>query len=187
MIKTIQNGHQIAELPVDHPAHFYRNFLNTMAYEPSLGLLTVHNKIVIPKNSRKDVLQHLHVQHTGVTKTWKNAKQMYFWTGMKNEIAQLIRNCQECISLLPSQPKEPCIQTKAGRTFEAMSADLGMLIGTSYLIAVDWYSGWPLVKQLRKLDTSVIIGIFEEWLYEYGRPLRLRTDNGPQFRTEFDK
>ena len=112
---------------------------------------------------------------------------MYFWQGMKNEIAQLIGNCQECILLLPSQPKEPCIQTKAGRPFEAMSADLGMLNGTSYLIAVDRYLGWPLVKQLRKLDTSAIARIFEEWFYEYRRPLRLRTDNGPQFRTEFDK
>ena len=107
-----------------------------MVYEPSLGLLMAYNKIVIPKNARKHVRQRLHVQHTGVTKTWKNAKQMYFWTGMKNEIAQLIRNCQECISLLPSQPKEPCIQTKAGRPFEAMSADLGMLNGTSYLISI---------------------------------------------------
>ena len=25
------------------------------------------------------------------------------------------------------------------------------------------------------------------WFYEYGQPLRLRTDNGLQFRTEFDK
>ena len=105
IIKTIRNGHQLTKLPVDHPAHFYRNFLNTMAYEPSLGLLTVHNKIVIPKDARKDVLRSLHVQQTGVTKTWKNAKQMYFWPGMKNKIAQLIGNCQECIALLPSQPK----------------------------------------------------------------------------------
>ena len=150
-----------------------------MAYEPSLGLLTVHNKIVIPKDARKTVLESLNVQHTGVTKTFKIAKQMYFWPGMKNQITQLIGNCQECIALLPSQPKEPCIQSKAERSFEAMSADLGMLDGTSYLICVDRYSGWPLVKRLNKLDTKAITGIFEDWFYEYGRPLRLRTNNGP--------
>ena len=103
------------------------------------------------------------------------------------------RNCStrwelpRMLSLLPSQPKEPCIQTKAERPFEAISADLGILNGTSYLITVDWYSGWPPVKQLRKLDTSAITGIFEDWFYEYGRLLRLQTDNGPQFRTKFDK
>ena len=172
---------------VDHPAHLYQNFLHTMAYEPSLGLFTIHNKIVIPKDARRNVLQCLYVQHTGVVKTWKNVNQMYFWPGMKHEIAQLVGNCQECVSLLPSQPKEPCIQTKAERPFEAISADLGILNGTSYLITVDWYSGWPPVKQLRKLDTSAITGIFENWFYEYGRPLRLRTDNGPQFRIKFDK
>ena len=172
---------------MDHPAHLYQNFLHTMAYEPSLGLLTIHNKIVIPKDARRNVLQCLYVQHTGVVKTWKNVNQMYFWPGMKQEIAELVGNCQECVSLLPSQPKEPCIQTKAERPFEAMSDDLGILNGTSYLITVDWYSGWPPVKQLRKLDTSAITGIFENWFYEYGRPLRLRMDNGPQFRTKFDK
>ena len=158
-----------------------------MAYEPKLGLLTVHGKIVVPKEARKAVLESLHVQHTGVVKTWKNAQQLYLWHGMKNEIAQTIGNCQECIKLLPSQPKEPCIQTKAERPFEAMSADLGQLDGSSYLICVDRFSGWPLVKRLSKLDTNAITGILEDWFDDYGRPLRLRTDNGPQFRTEFDE
>ena len=158
-----------------------------MAYEPSIGLITIHNKIIIPKDARKQVLQSLHIQHTSVVKTWKNARQMYFWPEMKNEITQLIGNCQECIALLPSRPKEPCIQTTAERPFEAMSADIGMLDGTFYLIAVDRYSGWPLVRPLQKLDTNAITRIFEEWFFEYGHPLRLRTDNGPQFWTEFNE
>jgi len=188
LVRTIQHGRQLAELPVDHPARgLYRNVFHTMAYEPSIGLLTIHNKIVVPKEARKQVLKSLHIQHTGVVKTQKNANQLYYWPGMKNDIAQLIGNCQECIALLPSRPKEPCIQTTAERPFEAMSADLGMLNGTSYLIAVDRYSGWPLVSQLRKLETSAITKVFEEWFLEYGRPLTLRTDNGPQFRSEFDE
>ena len=48
-----------------------------MAYEPKLGLLTVHGKIVVPKEARKAILETLHVQHTGVVKTWKNAQQLY--------------------------------------------------------------------------------------------------------------
>merc|ERR1712001_773538 len=143
LVGTIQHGCQLTDLPVDHPARgLYRYVFHTMAYEPSIGLLTIHNKIVVPKEARKQVLKSLHIQHTGVVKTQKNANQLYYWPGMKNDIAQL-----------PSRPKEPCIQTTAERPFEAMSADLGMLNGTSYLIAVDRYSGWPLVSQLRKLET----------------------------------
>ena len=44
-----------------------------------------------------------------------------------------------------------------------------------------------MVKQLCKLDTSAITRIFEDWFYEHGQPLRLRTDNRPQFRTKFDE
>ena len=43
------------------------------------------------------------------------------------------------------------------------------------------------MSQLRKLETSAITKVFEEWFCEYGRPLTLRTDNGPQFRSEFDE
>ena len=93
LVRTIRHGRQLAELPVDHPARLYRNVLTKMAYEPSIGLLTIHNKIVVPKEARKQVLKSLHIQHTGVVKTLKNANQLYFWPGMKHEIAQLIGNC----------------------------------------------------------------------------------------------
>ena len=56
-----------------------------------------------------------------------------------------------------------------------------------YLICVDRFLGWPVVKRLNKLDTNAITGILEDWFNNFGRPLRLRTDNGPQFRTELDE
>ena len=46
-------------------------------------------------------------------------------------------------------------------------------------------SGWPLVTKLSKLDTTSITNHLENWNLEYGKPQRLRTDGGPQFRTEF--
>ena len=60
-----------------------------------------------------------------------------------------------------------------------------MLKGVSYLVLVDRFTGWPLVKRLTKLDTGAIINVLEEWFFEYGKPVRLRSDNGPQFRSEF--
>ena len=191
--KVPSNGQQapkvlsLTNLPKDHPAWLYRNFLQAMAFEPKLGLLTVHGKIVVPEKARKSVLESLHIQHTGVVKTWKNAKQLYLWPGMKNEISQTIGNCHECVKFLPSQPKEPCIQTKATRPFEAMSADLGKLDGTWYLICADRFSGWPLVGKLNKLETCFITRMMEDWFNDVGRPLRLRTDGGPQFRSDFDE
>ena len=88
---------------------------------------------------------------------------------------------------MASLPKEPCIQSTASRPFEAMSIDLGQYEGTDYLICVDRYSGWPLVEKLRKLDTTTTTNCLEDWFVDVGKPLRIRSDGGPQFRTEFDE
>ena len=52
---------------------------------------------------------------------------------------------------------------------------------------MDRYSGWPLVKPLRKLDTAAVTTVLEDWFLEHGKPVNLRSDGGPQFRQEFDR
>jgi hypothetical protein len=42
-----------------------------------------------------------------------------------------------------------------------------------------------MVERLNKLDTSAIVKVLEEWIVDMGKPLRIRSDGGPQFRTEF--
>ena len=185
LTEVVKGTLSLNKLPTDHPARKYRYFLKAMAFEVGLGLLTVHGRIVVPKEARKAVLQSLHIQHTGIVKTWKNARQLYCWPGLKNDIVQLVGNCQECVMHLPSLPKEPCIQTKASRPFEAVSVDLGQLDGVHYLIGADRFSGWPMVAKLTKLETSAITNVLTDWFVDVGKPLRLRSDGGPQFRSEF--
>ena len=184
---AVSEKKNLCDLPGDHPARQFRNQWNAMAFDDNFGLLTFHGRIVVPREARKNILETLHLQHTGQVKTWKNARQLYFWPGLKNDIDQMVGNCQDCTKHLASLPKEPRIQSTASRPFEALSADLGMYEGTSYLICVDRYSGWPLVEKLNNLDTTTITNIMEDWFIDVGKPLRIRTDGGPQFRTEFDE
>ena len=184
---AVSEKKNLCDLPGDHPARQFRNQWNAMAFDDNFGLLTFHGRIVVPREARKNILETLHLQHTGQVKTWKNARQLYFWPGLKNDIDQMVGNCQDCTKHLASLPKEPRIQSTASRPFEALSADLGMYEGTSYLICVDRYSGWPLVEKLNNLDITTITNIMEDWFIDVGKPLRIRTDGGPQFRSEFDE
>ena len=43
-----------------------------------------------------------------------------------------------------------------------------------------------MVKQLTKLNTKSITAILEDWFIDMGKPVRLRSDGGPQFRSEFE-
>ena len=97
----------------------------------------------------------------------------------------MISNCPEYVSFLPSKPAPPLQQTIAVRPFQAMSLDLAKQDGLDYLVEVDRFCGWINVAKLTSLETSSITKHLTSWHYDYGKPERLRTDDGPQFRSEF--
>ena len=104
-------------------------------------LIMYHGQILVPNVAHKQILETQHIQHCGETKTLANARQLYFWIGMTDQIKLMTSKCETCLKLKPSKPVEPLIQTQASRPFEAISIDLGYLEGTHYLILADRYSG----------------------------------------------
>ena len=58
-------------------------------------LLTFHNRLIVPEAAKTQVLANLHIQHTGVSKTLMDARQLYFWPGMTNAIELMISRCAE--------------------------------------------------------------------------------------------
>ena len=109
-------------------------------------LILYHGQILVPNVAHKQILAMLHMQHCGESKTLANARQLYFWICMTDQIKLMTPECETCLKLKPSKPVEPMIQTHASRPFEAISIDPWYLEGTHYLILSDRYSGWPMVK-----------------------------------------
>ena len=68
-----------------------------------------------------------------------------------------------------------------------VGSDLFQIGHNYYLVMVDRYSGCPFVEKLSKLSTSAIIKVLSSWFNTFGWPERIHSDNGPQYRTEFDK
>jgi hypothetical protein len=175
------------DLPASHPARAFVKVWQDLSFDVKSQLLILHNhRIVVPKDCRADVLEALHRAHQGVRRTRARARELYYWPNMVNDITQIVTSCQECASLLPSQPLESLQQSTAIRPFQSVSADLFECSAKTYLVLVDRYSGWPLVHRLNKTSTSCVTRVLQEWFCEYGIPERIRTDGGPQFRSEFD-
>ena len=185
IMEAIKEEKFLKDLNSDHPGHIYKSIWDSLGIDDRYGLLTFHDRIVVPRSERKNILEKLHIPHCGITKTFKNAKQLYYWPGMKSDITNIVASCEECVAHLPSQSLESKIVTLASRPFEAVSLDLGKQSGKEHLILADRYSGWPNVKPLKKLDTTAIIKILTDWFIDMGKPERIRTDGGPQFRSEF--
>jgi hypothetical protein len=104
---------------------------------------------------------------------------------MTSDVNLMILTCKECTLFLPSQALEPQVATVASRPFERVSVDLGHQKGHEYLIFADRYSGWPMAKPLKRLDTETVIAVLDHWFLDHGKPVSIWSDGGPQFLEKF--
>ena len=113
-------------------------------------------------------------------------KQLYFWPSKNNEIEQLVPVCEACCSHRPSQPAELLQPIAAKYPMERISVDLFDSGGIKYLSIIDRFSGFPFAAKLSSTTTSAITKELLKIFTQFGFAEVIRSDNGPQFRQEFD-
>ena len=106
---------------------------------------------------------------------------------MKREIKLTVSSCDRCLENSPSQRKEPLVQTVASRPMEQTLIDLAQYGGKTYLVLADRFSGWLLFeKYARSPDQMAVCSTLNNCFLDFGRPVVIRSDGGPQFRSGFD-
>ena len=150
------------------------------------GLILKGCRILIPHASRKATMEALHDAHQGIERTKRRARQTVWWPGMNSDIVNTVGNCSACQELRPSLPREPMASDPLpSRIFEDVSSDLFAHAGRDFFVYVDRLSGWPVIYQLPRGDTTSrqIIRALRDVFVSLGVPVRLRTDGGPQYRS----
>ena len=97
----------------------------------------------------------------------------------------MIANCEECLRHSPTQHERPQSFVPATRPLQSVSLDLFDYASKSYLVMCDRYSNYIWAKHLRRTATSDVTKRLDKWFTEIGYPNSIISDNGPQFRTEF--
>ena len=189
IIKAISDVKNLKSLAPNHPGRQLSSVWHQKSFDEFLGLIVINGqRIYVPKSQRQFILNKLHAAHCGTQKTTWRAKELYYWRGMSSDIKILVQNCDTCRPFLPSQSQEPIIAgTSATGPMTDLGSDLFQIGHNHYLVMVDRYSGFPFVEKLKSLTTSNILNILKTWFNTFGWPERIRTDNGPQYRTEFDE
>ena len=178
----------VKRLPRDDPCLAYRHVWQDLSvHDDERLLLYKADKIVIPRSARPKLLETLHAGHPGIVRMSKLAKQFYFWPGMRNDITQFVTGCNSCFELLPQQRAMPLTQTEGTYPFEHTSADLFSYGGKDYLAFADRFSGMLWCSRLSTTSTAAVTRILDNWFNDFGVPLYIRTDGGPQFRGLFDE
>ena len=188
VVDVIRSGTDLSKLPSAHPAHLYRNVWHELALfdDANDTLLVLNDKLVVPSTAVPEILSLLHLSHAGMVKTKQQARSLYFWPKMNRDIEEMIRECNACQALQPSQPREPELPPEENCTpMSHVGVDLWEYAGRTYLVMVDRYSGFPLVQRLRRTHTEAVTEVMRDWFLGYGIPAVVRSDGGPQFRSEF--
>ena len=122
------------------------------------GIMFNGEKVIVSKSLQPKMLAVIHSSHLGVGKCKRRARDVVYWPGMNAEIGDVVSKCKVWSTYQRSNPKEllhshPVPQCPWAR----VGADLFELNSKTFLIIVDYYSGFIEVEQLRETKIDVII------------------------------
>ena len=152
------------------------------------GLILKGDRVVVPESLRTRVLEATHTGHQGETKCLLLARQSVFWPGISNDIRQMVKDSALCNRHQQAQPKLPAMQPDLPtRPWEKLGSDIFQFNGANYLIIVDYYSRFPIIRPLGDISASTVSSHFTSVFAEYGLPSLLTADFGSQFVSEMFK
>ena len=143
------------------------------------GLILKGDRIIIPEILRGQILDALHTGHQGETKCLLLARESVFWPGITNDIKQLVKDCDTYNKYQAEQPKLPLMQPDLPtRPWEKLGTDIFEFKGLKYLMIVDYYSRFPVIRLLSDISSETICNHFTSVLAEYGLPSIIIADLG---------
>ena len=136
------------------------------------GLILKGDRVVVPESLRTRVLEATHTGHQGETKCLLLARQSVFWPGISNDVRQMVKDCALCNRHQRAQPKLPAMQPDLHtRPWEKLGSDIFQFNGAKYLIIVDYYSRFPVIRPLSDISASTVsshfASVFAETDYLY--------------------
>ena len=141
--------------------------------------------LVIPAKERPNIVKRLHEPHIGIEGTLRRARDIVYWPGITAQLKHYLSKCGICNSYRPEQCTEPLKPYDVPDVpWEMVGVDLFVLERQSFLIAVDYFSGYFEVQDMSSTTSTRVITVLKSWFSRHGIPMTLISDNGPQFNSE---
>ena len=109
-----------------------------------------------------------------------------FWPGIAKDIESKVKDCSICQENSSSQTKEVMHSHEVPRgPWIKLGIDLFEHYKKQYILLVDYFSKFPVIRQLHSLSTGTVINELKRIFSETGISEVVISDGGPQFRSEF--
>lgn len=141
------------------------------------------NRVIIPPQGRRALLEELHTTHSGIVRTKSLARSILWWPKMDEEIEQLIKQCDRCQTTrhTPAKaPLHPWVFTDG--PWSRIHIDYaGPISGRMLLIIVDSHSKWIDVHTSVGNTSTTTIEHLRKTFSTHGLPDTLVSDNAACF------
>ena len=153
-------------------------------------------QLLVPRSKQKEVFEHLHDHatggHLGTEKTISKIIVAFYWPGLRRDVQQLCKKCDQCAARKPSlgKRKAPLQQYLVGSPMERIAIDvLGPLPktrqGNQFVVVIgDYFTKWmeAFAAPDEKAETVAAI-VVQQFICRFGVPRQLHSDKGSNFES----
>ena len=176
----IMTGWPTSKTGVDPLVRPYYTFKDELSVAD--GIVYKGQQAVIPSSMRPAMLEKIHRTHFGVGSCIRRAKVSLFWPGMTSDIKNKCMSWSLCAQYASQAPKEPLLSHDIpDNPWSVVSQDILMWEGKWHLVTTCHYSDWVEIDVLPNTLTATVVQLTKAHFARFGIPVRLITDNGPQF------
>ena len=141
--------------------------------------------MIVPSLLREEMLSQIHSSHLGIEMCKPRARDILFWLGMNQQIADVVSKCNTCNMYRNSQAKKPLKSHELPeRPWQKIAADLFELDKKEYVVMVDYYSKFFEVSHLPNSKCKTVINHIKPQFARYGIPKVIVSDNGSEFSSQ---
>ena len=183
LIKTVHEGwpKTIKDCPRSIQSYWY--FRDEITCEDNI--LYKGTRLIIPQSQRSSTLKVLHMGHYATDKMSLRAKETVYWPGINEDIKRTYHQCHICAKFARTQQRETLQPIETPQTaWEQLGLDIFTLKSTHYLLVIDYFSRFPVVKQLQSLHSLSVIKHLKDIFTEIGIPKTIVSDGGTQFTSK---
>ena len=153
--------------------------------------------LVVPQVLIKDILKGVHDDngHQGTDRTVDRVNIFYTWVGLYMDVKDYVRNCR-IYKISKNNGRMPIIEKgslSATRPLQLVFMDFVRLDKASdgresVLVITDAYTKYtkaiPATSKNNQLAINVAKILMNEWIFNFGTPQRIHTDQGRNFQSE---
>ena len=144
------------------------------------GVVLYKGRVVVTQVLCPQTLQALLLAHQGETGMVLRTHEAVWWPNITSDITETRARCSTCHKNAPTQlPIPPVHPSLPQYPFQMISSVYFYYEGQNYLLFVDRYSNWPVIKKCKSESAEELVTALREFFSTYGVTEQITLDGAP--------